>query len=391
MALRLKGPCRRETMRTMDIRVIEHLGLAALLGSLGLLVACPGMGPVRNDPPVGDDDDVADDDVADDDVADDDVADDDDTAGDCPEGLVCVDSLPFEETNDTSASGISAFDAYGCAPDIDESGPEVVYRVTVHERGFLGVLLDDSAAGVDIDAHLLTDLDPDACEDRGHWDAGAVVDPGTYYVVADTWVDDGDPQSGPYGITMDLAPLSSGDCTLEEGWMARVGDGGNSLQMPATGPVVLEAHLVTVHDGYGTGANDPWPQSSDEGIEDHYALSADHSGFVMHRDQSWCPQESCEYGQGAYGAKVPVDDEHWYICMYWQSRPDAGTRMIIRDEHGRAVVVAAGYETRPGDLCNIAGTTEEVHHYFGTGHESVLTLGFAVDQTLPLGPIDCQP
>jgi len=32
-----------------------------------------------------------------------------------------------------------------------------------------------------------------------------------------------------------------------------------------------------------------------------------------------------------------------------------------------------------------------VHHYFGTGHESVLTLGFAVDQTLPLGPIDCQP
>jgi hypothetical protein len=367
----------------MNSRTLDGLGLAALITSLGF-VACPGVGPVRNEPPADDDDDA----TTDDDTADDDVAD-DDTAEDCPEGLVCVDSLPFVESNDTSASDSSSFDAYGCAPEIDESGPEVIYRVTVDEKGWLGVLLDDSADGVDIDAHILTDLDPDACEDRGHWDAGTVVDPGTYYVVADTWVEDGVPLAGAYGITIGLAPLAVGDCTMEDGWMARVGDGGDSLQMPATGPVVLEAHMVTVDDGYGSGANDPWPGTITEGVEDHYQLSQDTTGFVMYRDQSWCPQEGCEYGQGATGAKVPVDDEAWYVCMYWQSRPDPGTRMILMNGEGRAVVAAAGYETGPGDLSNVAGATEEIHRYLGTGHQSQLTVGFAVDPNLPLGPIDC--
>jgi len=32
---------------------------------------------------------------------------------------------------------------------------------------------------------------------------------------------------------------------------------------------------------------------------------------------------------------------------------------------------------------------EEIHHYMGTGHGDTLTVGFAVDQTLPLGPIVC--
>ena len=75
--------------------------------------------------------------------------------------------------------------------------------------------------------------------------------------------------------------------------------------------------------------------------------------------------------------------------MYWADRPERGTRMVLSSGDGRAVVVAAGYETGPGALTSIGGTTEEVHHYLGTGHLSELTLGFAVDQALPLGPIDC--
>jgi hypothetical protein len=110
----------------------------------------------------------------------------------------------------------------------------------------------------------------------------------------------------------------------------------------------------------------------------------------MWRDQPWCPQEGCEFGQGSAGGHVPVQDEAWYVNMYWSSRPTSGTRMIIQAPDGRAVVASAGWETGPGDLSYIGGTTEEIHHYLGTTHGGTLTFGFASDQSLPLGPITCQ-
>jgi hypothetical protein len=64
--------------------------------------------------------------------------------------------------------------------------------------------------------------------------------------------------------------------------------------------------------------------------------------------------------------------------------------MILMNDDGRAVVVAAGYETGPGDLDHVGGVTEEAHAYLGSSHSSTLTLGFAVDQSLPLGPIACE-
>ena len=40
-----------------------------------------------------------------------------------------------------------------------------------------------------------------------------------------------------------------------------------------------------------------------------------------------------------------------------------------------AVVVAAGYETGPGNLSHVGGTPEETHFYLGTGHLDEMTLG----------------
>ena len=80
--------------------------------------------------------------------------------------------------------------------------------------------------------------------------------------------------------------------------------------------------------------------------------------------------------------------------MYWRStvRPARGTRMILRlPGTSRAVVVAAGYETGPGDLTWVGGTPEEPHFYLGTGHGSLMTIGIATDPTLPLGPRVCSP
>jgi hypothetical protein len=306
----------------------------------------------------------------------------------CPDDVICLENLPYFGVHDTTESESRGLDAYACAPDTDESGPEIIFQVMLEERSWLGMAIDDSGEGIDIDAHLLSDLDSESCEERGNYDAGALLDPGIYYLVADTYVSSGSEQSGEFSIAIDALPVSSGDCSMESGWMDRVGDGGEALEMPATGPIVMEAHLVTIDDGYGSSSSDTWPQSITESIDSHYALSQDSTGMVMHRSQSWAPQEGCEYGQGSYGHKLPVEDEAWYVNMYWSDRPDPGTRMILQGTDGRAVVVASGYETGPGNLDHIGGTTEEVHRYLGTGHGSTLTLGFAVDQDLPLGPVD---
>ena len=131
-----------------------------------------------------------------------------------------------------------------------------------------------------------------------------------------------------------------------------------------------------------------------EKIADHYALSQTRSGFVMYRQQAWAPLEGGTFfGAGIrHPRNLPVLEEHWYVNMYWtqDSRPAKGARMILRSPDGnRAVVVAAGHETGPGDLSRIGGTPEETHFYMRTSHLGRMTLGIAEDQSLPFGPRTC--
>jgi hypothetical protein len=120
----------------------------------------------------------------------------------CPAGVICVDSFPFVESN-TTTGGVSNFDSYGCDWGIDESGPEVVYQLEIDEPGFLAVTLFGMSGTTDVDAHLLGALDNGDCIDRGHWEAASLVQPGTYFVVADSWVDSGGTaHDGDYSIRM---------------------------------------------------------------------------------------------------------------------------------------------------------------------------------------------
>ncbi len=307
----------------------------------------------------------------------------------CPESVICVDTFPFQHQGDTSISPISSFDAYSCASTTDESGPEVIYQVDVAQPGFLtAVVYDDT--GVDVDVQILTDLDPDSCLSRGHHQAFADVPAGRFYVVVDSYANDSTVFDGPYTLEIGFTIPSQGPCTMEEGIMKRVGDGGNHLAMPATGPMVHEAHLVTAEEP------PPYPNSPTDELYDHYQLSQERTGFVMYRESVWAPLEGGNfYGAGIGSTSLfPVEHEAWYVNMYWTSasRPDRGTRMILRlPDSNRAVVVAAGYETGPGNLNNIGGTCEETHFYLGTQHKSILTLGIATEETLPFGPRVCMP
>lgn len=337
------------------------------------------------------------------DVTDTDVADTDDTDPPCaPEGTfdcpIVVDSFPFVHAGDTTAAPGDAIDSYACAPSTDESGGELVYRVDLPGPGAVIADVVDGA-DVDVDVHLLDDADPDACRTRDDTELAWVVDGGSVWIVADTWVSGGTPQAGPYTLTIDLEPLPSGDCAflptdLRMYWTecapgidCSVGT-DVVLHTPSVGPVVKEAHLVTVEDDFGGG----WPTSYTDGIAAHYALSESATGYVMDRGEPWAPagEGGSEYGQGATGAPLPVEDEAWYVNMYWRDRPAKGTRMLVwNPANGRVVVASGGYETGPGSNTAIGGASEEIHDALGTGHRDPLVMGFPVDDTLPLGPIDC--
>ncbi|MBW2523535.1 MAG: hypothetical protein JRI23_05145 [Deltaproteobacteria bacterium] len=302
----------------------------------------------------------------------------------CPNGMICPTSFPFHHEGDTSTASRRELDGYSCEPGTDEGGPEIVYRVTLPQAGFLSAAVVDAAANVDIDLHILSSLDAGACLDRGNHHVRAHVDAGVYYVVADTYVASGTEQAGPYSIDIGYVVPHAGDCTMSSDLVERLN--GPALQLPTSGPVVSEAHLVTTEDGFGSS----WPSAIDDAIDHHYAVSFEATDFVMARSTDWAPQENSQYGQGSTGQKLPVLDEGWYINMMWSDRPAGGTRMIVQlPAGGPAVVASAGYETGPGDPSRIAGVAEEVHFYLGTGHLSELRIGFAVDQSLPLGPLRC--
>lgn len=306
----------------------------------------------------------------------------------CPAGLICVDQFPFTNTNDTTLSTRSLFDTYDCSSS-NESGNEVVYRVEVPASGFLSAAVYEGS-GVDVDVHILSALDSQACLSRGNLHAKADVTAGTYYVVVDTFVSSGVPQAGSYRVDIGFIRPSEGACGLATGSMPRVNDMGVTLAMPATGKIVLEAHLVTQAEP------PPYPTSFTDELVAHGTLSQATTGFVMHRTQPWAPLEGGTFYGAGIGSPTlfPVEHEGWYVNMYWTSaaRPARGTRMILRQPgSSRAVVVAAGYETGPGDLTWVGGTPEETHFYMSTTHGSVLTLGIATDQSLPFGPRVCSP
>jgi len=306
----------------------------------------------------------------------------------CPAGQICVDTFPFTNDNDTTLSTRSVFDVYDCSTS-NESGNEVIYRVQVPASGFLSAAVYE-AAGVDVDVHILSSLDSQACVSRGNLHAKADVTPGTWFVVVDTFVSGGVPQAGAYRVDIGFIEPSQGPCGMQTGVMPRVNDMGNSLAMPATGKIVLEAHLVTQDEP------PPYPATFTDELAAHHALSQSRTNFVMHRTQPWAPLEGGTFYGAGIGSPTlfPVVDEGWYVNMYWTSaaRPARGTRMIFRQPGGtRAVVVSAGYETGPGDLTWVGGTPEETHFYMNTVHGSILTLGIATDQSLPLGPRVCSP
>lgn len=98
-----------------------------------------------------------------------------------------ITAFPFSDFRWTAGAASDAIDRYACAPETDESGPEVLYRFEAASSGTLQVVVSDDV-GVDVDVHVLTAANGDACIARNDSSLSVEVSPGTVWIAVDTWV-----------------------------------------------------------------------------------------------------------------------------------------------------------------------------------------------------------
>lgn len=97
---------------------------------------------------------------------------------------------------------------YACAAQLDESGPEVLYRFEAPQNGWLAAFVEGDADPIDVDVHVLPSLTGQdgalPCLARGNRGAEARVTPGTYFVAVDTY--ENASRAGPYTLRIDFHP-----------------------------------------------------------------------------------------------------------------------------------------------------------------------------------------
>ncbi len=126
-------------------------------------------------------------------------------------------AISYTDARDTSKSPYSLIDVYPEGKKLNESGPEYYYKLTVERKSVIDVSLDSEPSGVDIDIHLLSGLSinnktvPEAeFISRANAAFTATVNPGTYYIVADTFVDGGAVKKGAYKLNVSVMPEFAG-------------------------------------------------------------------------------------------------------------------------------------------------------------------------------------
>jgi hypothetical protein len=104
----------------------------------------------------------------------------------CPADVICIGSLPYRQPNDTAGAPLSKFSSYSCAPTIDASGPEVLYRLDLSGEGLLALQLTNVAQGANVNVFLMSARDPGTGLIGGAVNEAAYLQPGEYWISVDT-------------------------------------------------------------------------------------------------------------------------------------------------------------------------------------------------------------
>jgi hypothetical protein len=125
-----------------------------------------------------------------------------------------VSDLPFADERDSAdlAQGGSYFNFYSCAEDLPLWGREFVYQVEICHVGELTAGVTGDGDGVDNDVQILSALSEDACLARDDEVVSLAVEPGTYFVVVDTYVDNGVLRGGPFALALEGIGIPSPQC-----------------------------------------------------------------------------------------------------------------------------------------------------------------------------------
>lgn len=123
----------------------------------------------------------------------------------------------YRDVQDTSKSTSSLIDVYPEDKQLNESGPEYYYTFTLAKRSTVKVQLDAEPDGVDIDLHLVKNLNisgktiPESdLIARADAQITKTLDAGTYYIVADTFVSSGTVKKGKYAMNVSITPEFDG-------------------------------------------------------------------------------------------------------------------------------------------------------------------------------------
>jgi len=110
-----------------------------------------------------------------------------------------IDALPFVDHGST-IGGADTANVYACS-SADESGPEIVYEITLAtaQRLRARVLTDD---GVDLDLHWLEGTTASTCTARADKILDVDAKPGTHRIVVDSYATGGMVKAGGYRLTV---------------------------------------------------------------------------------------------------------------------------------------------------------------------------------------------
>lgn len=179
--------------------------------------------------------------------------------------------------------------------------------------------------------------------------------------------------------------------------------GSQEISLPKTGKFVLESHLATQSDKFGSDQKRLFPKNVKEGIELHLEESCQvlkaidektdcKKVYATKYHKEWTPPEGGKAGQGSVGDLKPTATEEALSGnMMWDkdSKPTPGTKFLVTFKD-KAVVIAMGYETGPRDIKKwLGGLQGEVFYLLGATSNDQITIARLKDQSQKLGPISC--
>jgi len=195
------------------------------------------------------------------------------------------------------------------------------------------------------------------------------------------------------------------ECAIGDYRVEHVGPGNRwrrVIKMPHVGQFVAESHYLTTDDKHISRT----PETVTHGIEKHlerecvlfqkYVPNVACSDLFKTRwAKQWTPSESGPIGVGSRGtvwqkANLTPEQEMFSLNMMWGpgQRPKPGTKFVLNYD-GRSIVVYSGHETGPGSKEYLGGVSHAVHFYLRANNKSQIVIAYPKDQSLPLGPIDC--